>query len=89
MKLRKIKNVIENTFNIEIRRKVKNKGRTPSLFINEAINFENPGQPGYMPPTTRREGDKTYTAEELKKSLSITSLIEKMANIFSWKTCKV
>lgn len=40
MKLRKIKNVIENTFNIEIRRKVKNKGRTPSLFINEAINFE-------------------------------------------------
>lgn len=35
----------------------------------DEINFTNPASPGYMPPTTRVEGQTSYTVEDLKKSL--------------------
>lgn len=39
------------------------------LTLFDAINFENPGEPGYMPPTTRQEEKTVYTVEDLRKSL--------------------
>ncbi len=36
----------------------------------DEINFSDRNKPGYMAPTSRKEGNTTYTPEELKKSLS-------------------
>lgn len=35
----------------------------------DAINFDKPGAPGYMPPSSRREGNKTYSIGDLRKNL--------------------
>ncbi len=40
MNKQQIKRAVENIFNIEISRKKNNEGRTSSLIVNEAINFE-------------------------------------------------
>ncbi|MCP5504689.1 MAG: hypothetical protein H7A41_06000 [Chlamydiales bacterium] len=39
------------------------------LTLFDAINFEHPDEPGFMPPTTRQEDTKIYTAEELREGL--------------------
>lgn len=37
----------------------------------EEINFDHPNEPGYMAPSSRREGENEYTALELKRSLDV------------------
>ncbi len=39
------------------------------LEIFDQINFDRPGEPGYMAPISRREGSTTYTKYELRESL--------------------
>ncbi|MBP7073767.1 MAG: hypothetical protein KBA81_00075 [Rhabdochlamydiaceae bacterium] len=41
------------------------------LQIYEGINFDNRQVPGYMSSSSRKEGDKTYTKDELRESLAI------------------
>lgn len=46
-----------------------------------AINFDEKNQPGYLSPSSRQEGSKVYTAEELKESLKkfITNVNNRVA----------
>lgn len=38
--------------------------------ILASVNFSDPKAPGYMPETTRKEGSRTFTKEELKDNLA-------------------
>lgn len=40
------------------------------LTILDSINFNEPTKPGYMAPTSRKEGDTTYTEKQLQENLT-------------------